>query len=194
MTVALVSRYLRWGVLLSATTAAAVYLIVAVPLAIPSGLTSVPAALAGVRDAVFGVVVGWKQILTLKPPLGEYQAVLVPFLLVMFFGAFAATLLVTHRGRRAVLAPVVLSAMSVFGIAFGLIGTSAPVSILGFRFPPRGSGCWASRCSSRHSSGLLAAPGCAAPVLCAPLRRTTCRAARRRRGRISDAICFLPPC
>lgn len=135
MTVALVSRYLRWGVLLSATTAAAVYLIVAVPLAIPSGLTSVPAALAGVRDAVFGVVVGWKQILTLKPPLGEYQAVLVPFLLVMFFGAFAATLLVTHRGRRAVLAPVVLSAMSVFGIAFGLIGTSAPVSILGFRLP-----------------------------------------------------------
>ena len=77
MGVAVLARMLRWGALLAALAAVAMYLIVAVPLAIPSALSSVPAFLGGLRDAVFGVVLGWKQMLTLAPPLGEYQAHIV---------------------------------------------------------------------------------------------------------------------
>lgn len=135
MAVAIVARVLRWGTLIAVLAAAGVYLVVSVPLAIPSALSSVPAVLGGLRDAVLGVALGWKQMLTLNPPLGEYQAVLIPFLVVMLFGAFATTLLVLENGRRATIAVPIVAAMSVFGIAFGLSGTSAPVSVLGITLP-----------------------------------------------------------
>lgn len=135
ITVAAVARALRWGTLLAVLAAAGVYLVVAVPLAIPSALSSVPAFLGGLRDAVLGVVLGWKQMLTLNPPLGEYQAVLIPFLVVMLFGSFLAALLVLEPGRRATIAVPVVVAMSVFGIAFGVSGTTAPVSVLGMTLP-----------------------------------------------------------
>ena len=133
--VAVVARVLRWGTLVAVLAAAGVYVVVAVPLAIPSALSSVPAFLGGLRDAVFGVVVGWKQMLTLNPPLGEYQAVLIPFLVVMLFGSFLAALLVLETGRRATVAVPVVVAMSVFGIAFGVSGTTAPVTVLGVTLP-----------------------------------------------------------
>ncbi|WP_091229645.1 transglutaminase domain-containing protein [Microbacterium sp. 3J1] len=133
--IAVLARALRWRMLFAALAVAGAYLVVAVPLAIPSALTSVPAFLGGLRDAVLGVVLGWKQMLTLNPPLGEYQAVLIPFLVVMLFGGFLATLLVLQPGRRALLAVPVLTAMSVFGIAFGLSGVSAPVTVLGVTLP-----------------------------------------------------------
>lgn len=135
MAVAIAARMLRWGLLLAALAAAGTYLVVAVPLAIPSALTSVPAFLGGLRDAVLGVALGWKQMLTLNPPLGEYQAVLIPFLVVMLFGAFFATLLVLEQGRRATIAVPVVAAMSVFGIAFGVSGASSTVTVLGFALP-----------------------------------------------------------
>ncbi|PKI89935.1 hypothetical protein CW368_12285 [Actinomycetales bacterium SN12] len=133
--VAFVSRMLRWSVLTASLTLVAVYLVAAVPLAIPSALSSVPAFIGGLRDAVFGVVLGWKQMLTLNPPLGEYQAVLVPLLVVMLFGSFVATMFALQPGRRASAAVPVLAGMSVFGIAFGLTATSSPAEVLGIELP-----------------------------------------------------------
>ena len=95
MTVAVLTRVLRWGMLIGSLAAAGTYLVVSVPLAIPSALSSIPAFLGGLRDAVLGIALGWKQMLTLNPPLGEYQAVLIPFLVVMLFGTFIATLLLS---------------------------------------------------------------------------------------------------
>lgn len=135
MGAAVLARMLRWGTVLAVVLAAVAYVVVAVPLAIPSALSSVPAFAGGLRDAVLGVVLGWKQILTLNPPLGEYQAVLVPFLVVVLFGAFFATHLVLDGRRRSLLAVVVVSVMSVFGIAFGATGTSAPIVLLGVTIP-----------------------------------------------------------
>lgn len=123
-------RARRLGPVLGGVAVVSSYLVLAVPLAVPSGLRSAPAFLAGLRDAVLGVVVGWKQILTLAPPLGEYQAVLVPLLVVSLFGAFVATLLALHPGRRAAAAVVVVAAMGVFGTAFG-VSAPSPALILG---------------------------------------------------------------
>ena len=133
--VAVAARALRWGTLIAVLVAVGVYLVVSVPLAIPSALSSVPAFLGGLRDAVLGVVVGWKQMLTLNPPLGEYQAVLIPFLVVMLFGSFLAALLVLESGRRATIAVPVVAAMSIFGIAFGISGTSSAVTVMGVNLP-----------------------------------------------------------
>ncbi|MDN3444207.1 transglutaminase domain-containing protein [Microbacterium sp. APC 3901] len=135
MAVAVLTRVVRWGMLIGALAAAGAYLVVSVPLAIPSALSSFPAFLGGLRDAVLGVVLGWKQMLTLNPPLGEYQAVLIPFLVVMLFGTFIATLLVLEGGRRATIAVPVVAAMTLFGIAFGVSGTTAPISVLGVALP-----------------------------------------------------------
>ncbi|WP_067196759.1 transglutaminase domain-containing protein [Microbacterium sp. XT11] len=135
MAVAVVSRLLRWGPLLASVLAGLVYVVVAAPFAVPSSLSSPSAFLGGVRDAVLGVALGWKQILTLAPPLGEYQAVLVPFLVVVYVGAFVAALLVLDRRRRAALSVVVVAAMSVFGIAFGASATSAPLRLGGIVLP-----------------------------------------------------------
>lgn len=131
----LIPRLLKWGRVLTAAVALGVYLVIAVPLAVPSALESAPAFASGLRDAVFGIVLGWRQILTLSPPLGEYQAVLVPFLLVTYFGAFFATVLVLDKRRRATMAVVVVTGMSLFGIAFGVAGTSPSIDLFGAVLP-----------------------------------------------------------
>jgi len=113
---ALGGRALRlpfWADLLAA---AAGYLLVAVPAAIPSAF---PARwFTGLRDAAVGVVTGWKDIVTVEPPLGAYQAVLIPLLVVVLFGSYAAAR-VAAVDRARVVAPVVLLAMFGFGVAFG---------------------------------------------------------------------------
>lgn len=114
---ALGGRALRlpfWADLLAA---AALYLLVAVPVAIPSAFPG--RWFAGLRDAALGVVTGWKDIVTVELPLGAYQAVLVPLLVVILFGTYAAARIATTAERGRVLAPVVLLAMFGFGVAFG---------------------------------------------------------------------------
>lgn len=108
---------------------AAAYAIVVVPVAIPSAMADAPSWLRGIRDGFVGVVVGWKQLLTLSLPLGEYQAVLVPFLVVMLVGTLVATLLVVPDRRTSPLAVIVGLAMSGFGLAFGSSTLSDPLVI-----------------------------------------------------------------
>ncbi|GAA1839931.1 transglutaminase-like domain-containing protein [Agromyces salentinus] len=117
---------LRWLAIVGATVVA--YLLLVVPVAIPSAMAGGPQAWGrGIRDGAVGIVVGWKQVLTLSLPLGEYQAVLVPFLLVMLVGTVVAGLLVVPDRRTSPLAVLVGFAMSGFGLAFGSSAVSAPV-------------------------------------------------------------------
>lgn len=133
--VAWASRRLRWGVLVTAAVALGAYLLLVVPLAVPAALDSPMRALRGVRDGLFGLVLGWKQLVTLSLPLGEYQAVLVPFFAVVLLGSLVAALLALRGGRWAPLAAAVVALMAAFGIAFGSSATSAPVSLLGVAVP-----------------------------------------------------------
>ncbi|GAA1516883.1 transglutaminase-like domain-containing protein [Agromyces terreus] len=117
----------KWLVVVAATVAA--YLLLVVPVAIPSAMNGPAAWLRGIRDGAVGIVVGWKQVLTLSMPMGEYQAVLVPFLLVMLVGTLVAGLLVVPDRRVSPLAVVVGLAMSGFGLAFGSSAVSTPLAI-----------------------------------------------------------------
>ncbi len=95
------------------------YLLAVVPVAIPSALGDPGRVLRGVVDGVLGIVLGWKQLLTVSLPAADYQAVLVPLFVVVTVGTLTATALVVHGGRWAPLAVVPMLAMPLFGVAFG---------------------------------------------------------------------------
>ncbi|KQM82142.1 transglutaminase domain-containing protein [Agromyces sp. Leaf222] len=115
--------------LLLAPMTAVVFALIVVPVAIPSAVGAPTVWLRGIVDGFVGVVVGWKQLLTLSLPLGEYQAVLVPFLLVMLVGTLVAALLVAPDRRASPFAVVVGLGMSGFGLAFGSSALSDAVLI-----------------------------------------------------------------
>ncbi|TPW76756.1 transglutaminase domain-containing protein [Schumannella sp. 10F1B-5-1] len=123
----------RWSWFAGVGLVALAFAVLVVPLAVPSGLASPSAALSALRDGVAGVVLGWKQLLTLETPLGEYQAVLVPFLLVALVGTATATALAISPGARAVAAVPVVLLMALFGIAFGDTAGGAGIELLGTR-------------------------------------------------------------
>ena len=109
--VAIAGAYLRLASPLVMMLAMATFLLIGVPLAVPSKTQSgVLPTLDGVFDLVTGAALGWKQLLTITLPVGEYQALLVPAL-VLVLGSTIIGLSVALRARRgelAVLAPVAL--------------------------------------------------------------------------------------
>lgn len=131
--VAIVARSLRLhgplAALFAVGATAVVYALIVVPVAVPGAVGDAPTWLRGIRDGFVGVIVGWKQLLTLSLPLGQYQAVLVPFLLVMLVGSLVAGLLVIPDRRSSPLAVVVGFAMSGFGLAFGSSSLSEPLVV-----------------------------------------------------------------
>jgi hypothetical protein len=119
-------------VLLAAGLAFAGFAIAVVPVAIPSALRSLPEVVVGLRDGLVGIVVGWKQLLTLELPLGDYQAVLVPFFLTVLVTSTAAALLILRGGRAAPWAVAPVLAATVFGLVFGSSTASAPLALGAF--------------------------------------------------------------
>ena len=115
----LVARHLRWTAWRVALLAFGAFVVLAVPLAVPSGLAAPDRFLRAVRDAIFGIVLGWKQLITLSLPLGEYQAVLVPFLVVVLFGTVIALSVIVRANRWSAAAVPVVMGMTIFGFAFG---------------------------------------------------------------------------
>lgn len=109
--IAIVGAVFRWlaPIVLGATVV--VFFAVGVPLAVPEKAQYVVLpTLDGLLDLAAGVALGWKQILTLTLPVGQYQAVLVPALvLVLLTAVIGGTVaLRSRRGELAVLAPIVL--------------------------------------------------------------------------------------
>ncbi len=102
-----------WGVLL-ATVAA--FTVVGVPLAVPGrtvyGVLPEP---AGLLELFAGVVVGWRQLLTIDLPVGAYQALLVPALVLLLVGPVATLTIAlrTDRGERAALVPLAVFPLAV---------------------------------------------------------------------------------
>lgn len=127
--VVLLARQLKlrwWGLVLGAIL---VYVAAVVPLAIPSAFGSVQQFVGGLRDGITGITVGWKQLLTLDLPLGDYQAVLVPLFIVFYLMALVAVGVIVRGGRIAAVAVPAVALMSAFGIAFGSSTTSNPLVI-----------------------------------------------------------------
>ncbi|MEO5534679.1 MAG: transglutaminase domain-containing protein [Pseudolysinimonas sp.] len=133
--VVLLVRALRWSNWMIPILAAVGYLLLVVPVAIPSALGTPVSVVRGVRDGVVGIVVGWKQLLTLSLPLGAYQAVLVPFFVLIVVGTTLAAFLIVRDGRGSATAAGIVVAMACFGIVFGASDTGAAAAVGDFRLP-----------------------------------------------------------
>lgn len=119
--VALVARWPGWALALGAIV---LFLLAGVPLAVPArAVAGVLPTGDGLLALVSGLALGWKELLTITIPVGDYQALLVPvFALVLVSVVVGVRVGVRDRaGEWAVAGPV---ALAVAGILFG--GGAAP--------------------------------------------------------------------
>ena len=109
--IAIFGAYFRWPapVVLGVTILG--FLLVGVPVAVPSeSINGVLPSAQGLVDLVAGVALGWKQLLTISLPVGQYQALMVPFfalILVITVVSLTVALRATH-GDAAVVGPGIL--------------------------------------------------------------------------------------
>ena len=120
------------------------FVVTVVPVAVPQSFERMPAGLLrGLLDGVAGIVLGWKQLLTLTLPVGTYQAVLVPAYLVFLLSAFAAAAIALRAGRFAPLAALPLALPVAFGTLFGASAVSRSLSFGSLTIAaPRELGLW----------------------------------------------------
>lgn len=125
---------LAWRWWQSGILAFGLYLLAVVPVAIPSALTSPQRILAGVGTGVLDIVFGWKRLLTIEVPTGDFQSVLVPYFFTLTLGTLLATVLIIYGRRWAPFAVVPLLLMSLFGAFLGTSSVGAdfvlgPISV-----------------------------------------------------------------
>lgn len=132
---ALLGMQRQWSATRLALLTAGVYLVIGVPLAIPSALSSPLAFLAGVGRLFIAPVTAWKDLLTLSLPVGSYQTVLVPALLI-FLVVPVAALSIALRAQKVwgIAAGLALVPM-VFASTFGSSATSLNLSFFFLTFP-----------------------------------------------------------
>ncbi|MFC9917758.1 transglutaminase-like domain-containing protein [Agromyces binzhouensis] len=107
-----------WAV---ASAIAAAYLVLGVPVAVPtSAYAEVLPTAEGLVELVAAVALSWKQLVTISVPVGSYQSLLVPpFLLGLIVTATAVTIaLRTARASAALLPPALLL---VVGVVLGVV-------------------------------------------------------------------------
>ncbi|GAA2040010.1 transglutaminase-like domain-containing protein [Agromyces tropicus] len=107
-----------WAVV---STVAAAYLVLGVPVAVPtSAYGGVLPTAEGLIDLVSAVALSWKQLVTISVPVGSYQALLVPpFLLGLI--ATTASVTIALRTRRPALALLPPAGLLVAGIVLGVV-------------------------------------------------------------------------
>ncbi|WP_341952336.1 transglutaminase-like domain-containing protein [Salinibacterium sp. TMP30] len=127
--VALVALWRKWSFVTTTLATFIAFLVIGVPIAVPSETQySVLPTLAGLLDLVFGVALGWKQLLTISLPVGSYQALLVPAL-VLVLGATVASLSIAFRTKSAELAVIPPVIVFLVAVAFGPTYPDRPVTL-----------------------------------------------------------------
>ncbi len=124
-----------WPAWLVIALTAVAFLAVGVPVAVPAKANNgVLPSLDGLVDLVSGVALGWKQLLTITLPVGDYEALLVPALvLVLVTVTIGLSIALRTRYREiAVLAPATLYLVALaFGPDLPSRGIVAPLALLG---------------------------------------------------------------
>lgn len=117
--IALLGARFRWPSFAVLLAAVAVFLAIGVPLAVPGRATAgVIPTWQGLLDLLAGVALGWKQLLTITLPVGDYQALLVPAFLLFYVTTLLGVTIAlrTRVGELSVIPPIVAF---VVAIAFG---------------------------------------------------------------------------
>jgi hypothetical protein len=117
--VAILGAVFHWKSFVVLLVGFAVFVLAGVPLAVPDqAVAGFLPSWPGIVDLLASVALGWKQLLTIALPVGDYQALLVPaFVLVLTSTIVSLTIALRATwGELAVLPPI---AMFIVGIAFG---------------------------------------------------------------------------
>ncbi|WP_423917681.1 transglutaminaseTgpA domain-containing protein [Frigoribacterium sp. 2-23] len=104
------------------------YVILGVPLAIPSrALFGALPTLDGLRELLVGTALSWTQLVTVTLPVGSYQSLLVPVFVLVLVGTVVglSVALRSRRGELAVIPPIVVF---VAGIVLGPAEPTLPVA------------------------------------------------------------------
>ena len=105
------------------------YLLLGVPAAIPSALTSIPAVGNGVGTLIAATVLSWKELVTISIPVGDYQSMLVPLFILTLAVTTAALSLAWRAERMHVLTIPVVLTLQVFGVLAGPRQVSSPAVV-----------------------------------------------------------------
>lgn len=124
-----------WGLVTTALIAAGAYLVLSLPLTNPQALSSPSTLLRGWLESVSGLVLSWKQLVTIDLPVGTYHALLVPAFVTFYVATLIAVSILWKSNRRTALALIPLIGVSIFGLAFGGATVAAALSIVGTTLP-----------------------------------------------------------
>jgi hypothetical protein len=113
------------------------YLLLGVPLAMPSAFADLGSIGASWLQFVSATVFGWKQIVTVAIPVGTYQALLVPAFFIVLFGTTAAFSLAWRTQRLQILAVPAAAALAFLGLAFGSPRESDELRVLWMQLAPK---------------------------------------------------------
>lgn len=117
--IAVIAWRRRWPGWLTAGAVAVAFLVAGVPLAVPSRLGPPGELVRGLGELASGVVLAWKDLVTVDLPVGSYRNLLVPALVVFLVGTCALLLLSWRDDAVAYTAVPVAIAMVSFGLFFG---------------------------------------------------------------------------
>lgn len=126
-TIALFGTRFRWSAGVVFLVALLAFLAVGVPVAVPAqAILGVLPSAAGLVDLLAAIVLSWKQLLTITLPVGTYEALLVPALIVVL-ASVTIGLSVAMRTRVPELAALPPIGIFIFGTAFGPTYPSRPL-------------------------------------------------------------------
>jgi hypothetical protein len=125
--IAVLGAVFRWSAPVVVAASVVAFLLLGVPLAVPQqSLYGVLPTLDGLWQLVSGVALGWKQLLTITLPVGNYQALLVPAFVLVLVTA-VASLTAALRAKRGGLAAFGPLALFVAAIALGPDYATRPI-------------------------------------------------------------------
>jgi len=119
----------RWPSYVVVLVSFGVLLVGGVPLAVPGeAIAGVLPSLEGLRQLLAALALGWKQLLTIQTPVGAYQALLVPAL-VLVLATTVVSLTVALRARWGELGAIPPVLLFVAGIVLGPMRVPWPVPL-----------------------------------------------------------------
>ena len=107
--IAVLGTIFRWPAWIVLLVTVGTFAVVGVPLAVPTkAIGGLLPSLEGLADLFSSVALGWKQLLTITLPVGDYQALLVPALALLLSATVVAgsTALRARIGELAVIPPL----------------------------------------------------------------------------------------
>jgi len=117
--IAVLCERLRRGVLGVALLGLLVYIVGGITLVIPRAISDVASVTDAALDLVRGPVFGWKDIVTLPLPLGDYGTTLVPVFALFLVATATSTWVAIRANRWWAMAAVTASALVIIAIAIG---------------------------------------------------------------------------